>query len=258
MLDDPLPSIQLQAAEALGELGGADAAKGLARVASGKGAAALRRAALVALARVDTAAFEQAAARWRSSTDWLDRAAAAAGNGDRRARPSRRRSSPTATAASLPPGSRRGRTGSTGPDAALLAAAPTAPRAPRRGGPERRRRRRRPRRRPGRPARAGADVPGDGRMTRFRRRPSRRSTPSWPSGRAGTAAQDRVDREFLQGPARPGDYLIRRWAEEKWPEAAARWGPSHPIATGRSLQDYRDLGAPLSHGARLAREARTS
>jgi cyclophilin family peptidyl-prolyl cis-trans isomerase len=51
----------------------------------------------------------------------------------------------------------------------------------------------------------------------------------------------RVDREFLQGSTRPGNYLIRRWAEEHWPEAAARWGPWHPVSTGRSLEDYRDL-----------------
>jgi cyclophilin family peptidyl-prolyl cis-trans isomerase len=57
----------------------------------------------------------------------------------------------------------------------------------------------------------------------------------------GPAAQARVDREFLQGSTRPANYLIRRWAEDRWPEAAARWGPAHPIATGRSLQEYRDL-----------------
>ena len=39
---------------------------------------------------------------------------------------------------------------------------------------------------------------------------------------------------------RPEDYLVRRWAEENWPELAAR-GRATPIATGRSAQDYRDL-----------------
>ena len=37
------------------------------------------------------------------------------------------------------------------------------------------------------------------------------------------------------------DYLVRRWAEQNWPELAARWGRAAPIATGRSAQDYRDL-----------------
>ncbi len=50
-----------------------------------------------------------------------------------------------------------------------------------------------------------------------------------------------MDREFLQVAPRPADYLIRRWAEENWPEAAARWGAAYPIATGRTMQEYRDL-----------------
>ncbi len=79
MLDDPLPNVQVQTAETLGELGGAEAVKGLARVAGGKGTFALRRVALVALARADAAAFAQAAARWRMSPDWRERAAVAEG-----------------------------------------------------------------------------------------------------------------------------------------------------------------------------------
>jgi cyclophilin family peptidyl-prolyl cis-trans isomerase len=59
--------------------------------------------------------------------------------------------------------------------------------------------------------------------------------------RHGPEAQARVDREFLQSVPRPSNYLLRRWAEEKWPEASGRWGPAYPIATGRTLQDYRDL-----------------
>jgi cyclophilin family peptidyl-prolyl cis-trans isomerase len=35
------------------------------------------------------------------------------------------------------------------------------------------------------------------------------------------------------------DYLVRRLAAEKLPDAAARWGPVAPIATGRTLADYR-------------------
>jgi cyclophilin family peptidyl-prolyl cis-trans isomerase len=59
--------------------------------------------------------------------------------------------------------------------------------------------------------------------------------------RAGPQAAARVDREFLAGTPRPADYLIRRWAEENWPEASARWGPAYPIATGRTLEDYREV-----------------
>jgi len=57
----------------------------------------------------------------------------------------------------------------------------------------------------------------------------------------GPEARARVDAEFLEQSRRPGNYLLRRWAEDNWPEAASQWGPAHPIATGRSAQDYRDL-----------------
>jgi hypothetical protein len=53
--------------------------------------------------------------------------------------------------------------------------------------------------------------------------------------------QTRVDQEFVASAPRPEDYVIRRWAEDNWPELAARWGPATPIATGRTPEDYRDL-----------------
>jgi len=239
MLDDALAGVPVQAAEALGELGGAEAAKGLARAALGKGTFALRRTALVALAHADRAAFEQAAARWRASADWSDRAAAAEGSAvagpgqspgflaDRDGR---------VVAAGLQAWSDRVE----GPDASLLAAA--RPLLAHRDAAVRS---------------VAADVvaraadPGDlPALVRMYQATGRDSFPEAALSalnailairRTGPAAETRVDREFLQGSTRPGDYLIRRWAEEKWPEAAARWGPSRPIATGRSLQDYRDL-----------------
>ena len=198
--------------------------------------------------RADTSAFAQAAARWRTSSDWRDRAAAAEGTAiagpggarvpGRSRRPRRGRRAPGV--------GRRGRR----PDPALLAAARPLL-AHRRRGAERGRRRGGPGRRPGRPAALArmyaADRPrlvSGGGAVRARRHPRHPET--------GRPRRRRVDREFLQGAARPANYLVRRWAEDNWPEAAARWGPSHPIATGRSLQEYRDLGAPLPHGARLA------
>ena len=80
LLNDPLPGVQVTAAEALGELGGAEAGRALGRFAAGKGSYGLRRAALLSLARTDTAAFAAAAARWRTSADWRERAAAAEGS----------------------------------------------------------------------------------------------------------------------------------------------------------------------------------
>ncbi|MBA3259695.1 MAG: HEAT repeat domain-containing protein, partial [Gemmatimonadales bacterium] len=51
LLEDPLPNVQVQAAATLGELGGAEAVRSLTRALGGKGSFALRREALVALAR---------------------------------------------------------------------------------------------------------------------------------------------------------------------------------------------------------------
>jgi cyclophilin family peptidyl-prolyl cis-trans isomerase/HEAT repeat protein len=56
------------------------------------------------------------------------------------------------------------------------------------------------------------------------------------SGPEGRAA---VTTRFVARAARPSDYLARRRAAEKLPAAAARWGPAAPIATGRTLDDYR-------------------
>jgi cyclophilin family peptidyl-prolyl cis-trans isomerase len=225
---------------------------GLARAAGGKGTFALRRTALVALGRADSAAFAQAAGSWRASADWRDRAAVAEGAA---------LAGPGASPAFL--GDRDGRVVAAGlqawagevegSDPALLAAA--------------------------RPllahrdaavrsvaadvvARAAdpADLPALGRMYGATGRDS------FPEAalsaldailairKAGPAAQARVDREFLLGTSRPENYLLRQWATDNWPEAAGRWGAVQPIATGRSLQDYRDLaGRYLTGPDSLAR-----
>jgi cyclophilin family peptidyl-prolyl cis-trans isomerase/HEAT repeat protein len=238
-LDDASQSVQVETAGALGRLGGAEAAKALARAAGGKGPFGLRRSALVALAHADSAAFGRAAAAWRTSADWRDRAAAAegtalAGPGTSPWFLSDRDARVVATGLQAWAAQIDGR------DPALLAAA--------------------------RPllahvdagvrsvaadvvARAAdlSDLPALVRMYAATRRDS------FPDAalsaleaiaairKTGPAAQARVDREFLQGASRPENYLLRRWAEEHWPEAAAKWGPAYPLATGRSLQDYRDV-----------------
>ena len=239
LLDDPLPNLQVQAAETLGELGGHEAARGLARVVNGKGTFALRRTALVGLAHADTAAFDSVAAAWRTSSDWRDRAAVAEGTAA---------AGPGATPEFL--NDRDGRVVAAGlaawaasvegPDPALVAAG---------------------RRLLGHPdagvrsvaadlvSRAAdpADLPALARMYAGTGRDSFPDAALSALGglraiaNAGPAAKARVDREFLGSTGRPADYLVRRWAEDNWPEAAARWGPAFPIATGRSLQDYRDV-----------------
>jgi cyclophilin family peptidyl-prolyl cis-trans isomerase/HEAT repeat protein len=241
LLSDQFPNVQVEAASTLGALGGSEAVAALTRTVGGKGLFAVRRAALVGLARADTAAFARAASGWQSSTDWRARAAAAEGSGIAR---------PGATPWFL--GDRDGRVVAAGlqawgaavdgPDPALLAAgrrllahADAGVRSvagdivSRAGDP--------------------ADLPA---LTAAYRRAARDSFPDAALAALGgivairngsAAARSRVDAEFLGGTGRPRDYVIRRWAEDHWPEAEARWGPAYPIETGRTAQDYRDVAA---------------
>ena len=54
-----------------------------------------------------------------------------------------------------------------------------------------------------------------------------------PEGRAAVATR------FVARTPRPDDSQVRGLAAVKLPDAAVRWGPAAPIATGRSLDDYR-------------------
>ena len=238
-VDDPVANVRVEAAATLGELGGSAATTALLRALKGKGSFALRREALLGLARADSARFAEAAAVYQSSKDWRERAVAAEGWA-------------LAGAAGSPwfTSDRDGRvvaaglqawaTGVEGPDPGLVDAG-----------------RRLLTHNDGGVRSVAADVveraanPGDlAALTAMYARAARDSFPDAAIsalnavaaiGRSGSAAQARVDREFLESVPRPTNYLLRRWAEANWPEAASRWGPAHPIATGRSLQDYRDL-----------------
>ena len=81
LLADPVPNVQVQAAIAAGGLGGRAAVPALARLLEGKGPLAVRREALLALARLDSTRFAGAAAKLQTSADWRERAAAAEGAG---------------------------------------------------------------------------------------------------------------------------------------------------------------------------------
>ncbi len=78
-IDDQDANVRVQAAASLGELGSSVAGSRLARVLQGKGGFALRREALLGLARSDPAAFGSAVKEWQRSADWRERAAAAEG-----------------------------------------------------------------------------------------------------------------------------------------------------------------------------------
>jgi cyclophilin family peptidyl-prolyl cis-trans isomerase/HEAT repeat protein len=239
-VDDPVPNVRVQTASTLGELGGSVAAAALVRVLNGrKGIFALRREALLGLARADRAQFNRMSGSWRSSKDWRERATAAEGWAQ-------------AGAAGAPwfltdtdgrvvaAGLQAWAAAVAGPDRALLEAG----------------RRLLGHRDAGVRSVAGGvvaraadaqDVPGISAMY------TRSLRDSFPEAsvaaldallairRSGTVGRSRVDREFLEQSQRPVNYLLRQWAEEHWPEAAGRWGPAHPVATGRTLQDYRDL-----------------
>jgi len=56
-----------------------------------------------------------------------------------------------------------------------------------------------------------------------------------PSGRL------RVATKFISVLPRPDDYLVRRLAADTLPDTRDAWGPAMPIATGRTVADYRDV-----------------
>ncbi len=58
--------------------------------------------------------------------------------------------------------------------------------------------------------------------------------------RASTEGRLAVASRFLAAVPRAEDYLVRRLAAERLPDAAERWGPGTPVATGRSAEAYRD------------------
>lgn len=238
-VDDPVVNVRIQAAATLGELGGSAAVAALRRVFGAKGEFALRRAALLGLARADPTGFAGAAASWRGSTDWRERAVAAEGWALARSegspwfasdRDGRVVAAGLQAWASAVEGADRALVGTarrllTHTDAGVRStAAETVARA--------------------------AD-PGD--LASLGSMYARTARDSFPDaalsalgavaaiGRRSPAAHARVQREFLAIVPTPANYLLRRWAESNWPEASARWGPAYPVETGRTLQDYRDL-----------------
>jgi cyclophilin family peptidyl-prolyl cis-trans isomerase/HEAT repeat protein len=238
-LDDPDPNVRVQAASSLGELQGSSASAALVRVLQGKAGFALRREALVGLARTNASEFGSKSASWRSAPDWRARAAAAEGWA-------------RAGAAGAPwfISDRDGRVVAAGlqawadvtksPSAALVNAARGLLGHPDAGVRS-----------------VAADVlsrTADPRdlpaLTAMYGRSARDSFPDASLSalnaivairRSGTASATRVDHEFLETVPRPANYLLRRWAEANWPEAASRWGTPYPLVTGRTLQDYREV-----------------
>lgn len=238
-LDDSDANVRVQAAMTLGELRGALAAASLGGVVKGKGSFAVRREALLGLARADAGAFANAAGPWRGSRQWRDRATAAEGWALVGAKgPAWFTGDPDGRV--IAAGLQAWADAVQGADRALVDAA-----------------RRLLQHADAATRSVAADVltraadPAD--LTALVSMYTRAAGDSFPEASlsalaAITAIRDRgatvatrVDREFLEAVPRPENYLLRRWAEDKWPEASERWGPAYPIATGRTLQDYREV-----------------
>lgn len=239
LLDDPANNVQVQAAEALAEMPGTAGLAELTRIATGtKGSFARRRSAFLALARLDSAAFAAAAPRYEASPDWRERAAAA--DGWSRFAGTRGRllddHDPRVVATALSSWGAQ----VAGPDSALMRTA--------RGLVSHK-------------DAAVRTVAGDlvGRAGDLRDIPAlviatkAARSDSFPDAAlsalgalvairaASPEAARAVDRDALAGLPVPEDYVIRRWAEENWPAAAALWGSAYPVRTGRSLEDYRQI-----------------
>ncbi|HEU5359275.1 MAG TPA: peptidylprolyl isomerase, partial [Gemmatimonadales bacterium] len=240
LTDDGVGNVEVQALATLGALGGTRAAALLARVAADKRPWAVRRQALLSLARVDGAAFRTAVGPWTRSGDWRDRAVAAEGWASLKgsAYPVDLLGDPDGrvVAAALQAWSG----GAAGNDTALvnaarrhLADADAAVRS------------------------VAADIisrtPVAADLAPLTAAWTRAQRDSFPeAGESALAAilalsktpEGAAAARFAATAATPPaalGYLYRAWAEANWPELSDHWGPSTPIATGRSLEDYRSI-----------------
>jgi cyclophilin family peptidyl-prolyl cis-trans isomerase/HEAT repeat protein len=72
---------------------------------------------------------------------------------------------------------------------------------------------------------------------------------------ASAAGRLRVAERFVGTVPRADDYLVRRLAAERFPDAAQAWGPASPIATGKTDADYRDVARRYLLPALMGRPA---
>jgi cyclophilin family peptidyl-prolyl cis-trans isomerase/HEAT repeat protein len=247
LLEDPVPNVQVQTVTTLGDLGGPKGSPDLIRIVSGsKGSFARRREALLSLARIDTAAFTAQVVRWAGAADWRERAAAAEGwsrlNPDALV-PFLHDKDPRVVAAALQVWGEQ----LTGPDPQYLSACrelvhetDAAVRSVVANCIAR--------------AASPADIPL---FLGMYQAADHDSIPEAAiSALAGLLAianaapggAGSVERSALAQIAPPKDYVLRRWAEENWPAAAARWGSAYPVATTRTIEDYRDIVRRLQVG----------
>lgn len=253
LLSDPDLNVRLQAASALAEIRGSAAIVALDGLFDRREATwPMRRVALMALARLDTARFARRAAAWSGSVDVRERMAAIEGWGaiPDAAEQHFRAALLDADARVHAAGLSAWRSARSRSDTTVLAAARDRLRH---AAPEVRA--------------TAAGVLGanaqlddvDGLIAAWRigatdvERDAQSAVLATLSGvarRVPTLMQmlaDPTRREFLMPPIDP---LLRGAAVRNWPALAERWGPVAPVATGRSLEDYRSIVRTLV----LARE----
>lgn len=236
-LDDPVPGVRVEAAATLGALGGPQAVAALRKTLTTRTLGAVQREALIGLARADTGAFGELAPRWAMSADWRDRFIVAEAGRWLPGRPpllEDRDSRVAAAAFAAWSESERS------PSPALLAAAralishrDAAVRAVAAG--------------------ALARAPDLADLAALSDAFAASAADSFPDAALGAlegiaaiaglsdSARSRVAVGFLARTPTPSSYLVRRWAEERWPAARERWGSAYPLRSERTMQDYREL-----------------
>jgi cyclophilin family peptidyl-prolyl cis-trans isomerase len=244
LLSDRDGNVRVQAATTLGGLGGAAAASALDASFDQRDASwAMRRAALLSLARTDTARFAARAASWTSSADFRDRMTALEGWGVVKPaasdvfRSGVADADPRVQAAAL----NAWRTARTRGDSAVVMVAREWLKRPdanlREAGLS--------------ALRGSATLEDlDGILSAWRLGASdseldARLTALGVLAELAKRAPEVMDR--LTDPARrsfldrPSESLLRSAAAAEWPALAERWGPAWPIETGRTLEDYRGV-----------------
>ncbi|HSE66499.1 MAG TPA: peptidylprolyl isomerase, partial [Gemmatimonadales bacterium] len=240
LLDDAVPGVAVEAATAMRNMPDPKVATELVRVvSSSKGASARRRAALVSLAAVDSAAFLKLESSWTNSSDWRERSAAADAWAKVR-HGGRREFFQDADGRVVAAALEAWGTTAEDPDTAYIEACrrllnhrDAAVRSLAADGLAK--------------EPAESDIPA---LIKAYRAGSRDSFPEArlsdlaalkAIAKLSETAAHRIDQELLNAGSPPEDYLVRRWAEENWPEAAAKWGSPYPVRTGRTMEDYRDI-----------------
>jgi cyclophilin family peptidyl-prolyl cis-trans isomerase/HEAT repeat protein len=232
-LDDGNLNVRVQAATALGDIGGPEAVAALERVFASRAEFAIRREALLGLARADTSAFRGAAQPWVASPRWEERAVAAAGSGALAGRPLLLDDRDPRVVAAALGAWQEGSPGRAEAARRFVSHSDFAVRS----------------------LAAGilAESPAHADIQLFSTAYARAARDTAPDaalaalagllGIAGTgdAAAARVEAEFVQRVPRPESYVLRRWAEDRWPALFRRWGPAYPLTPLRTMQDYREL-----------------